>query len=156
MRMTRRFRPVPIAVLATPFPRSAMMVGMETNRFIVGDWMGTQYNIAGTRYDWRLSLWSSGAYQRAVSSHESGRLENGQWTLDEEGRVLLLQPSDNGSTSRWIFEDVTGYEFARTLLVLRSHVLGSRILPILLYRVHPLPGPPIPLDAHGFSSFSEA
>ncbi len=123
---------------------------MENNRPVIGDWKGTIYRIGGERIDWQLSLWRSGDYVRLLSSHTAER-ESGKWELIEDGSVLSLT-TESGENSRWAIRDVTGCEMATTLLVLRWVGLGSRNLPILLYRVHPLPGPPMPLDAHGFDS----
>jgi hypothetical protein len=123
---------------------------MENSRPVIGDWKGTMYHIGGDRTDWQLSLWRSGQYVRTLSSREPKR-EKGVWELIEDGKVLSLTP-DSGESSRWSIRDVTGLEGAATLLVLRWSALASRNLPILLYRIHPLPGPPLPLDAHGFDS----
>lgn len=134
-----------------------MMAGMERKQVIIGDWKGTTYGMSGARADWQLSLYQSGSYSLNVHSSRFPRSENGTWTLVENDAALQFMP-EGGEPSRWVIHDVTKLEFSSTLLVLRRLVMASRNLPILLYRVHPLPGPPSPLDAHGFASspFPEA
>lgn len=125
----------------------------ERKRSVIGDCAGTSYGMSGDRQDWQLSLFRSGSYiRKVISSRRAEIAEEGVWTLAENDSVLLLTPKD-GERSRWTIHDVTGCEFASTLLVLRWLALASRNLPILLYRIHPRHGgPPIPVDAHGFSS----
>jgi hypothetical protein len=119
-------------------------------RSVVGDWKGSLYSIRGQRFDWQLSLWRNGSYCRRVTGAGSQEInETGTWEVTEDGDVLVFNRKD-GHSSRWRMHDLTSLERARTLLVLRHVALASRNLPILLYRIHPLPGPPVPLDAHGF------
>lgn len=119
----------------------------------IGDWLGTSYSMGGERTDWQLSLWRNGRYVRKTRCARAATrdlAEEGNWDLVEDGRVLELEPR-NSEATRWAIGEVTSCEGARTLLVLRFVGLVSRNLPILLYRVHPQPGPPpMPLDAHGF------
>lgn len=137
------------ACVSAALAGSGIIESMGESRSVIGDWMGTLYGMDGRRCDWKLSLWRSGAYCRSIhASDQLAKAERGQWSTEEDRAVLALMP-ESGEPSRWAIRDVTGYEFANTLLVLRPLILGSRVLPILLYRIHPLPGPPIPLDAHG-------
>jgi hypothetical protein len=117
---------------------------VEKDRSLIGDWKGTIYGISGDRWDWQLSLYRNGSYSRKLLSEklpEKNVAEEGSW--DANDSVLTLTPIE-GEPSRWVIHDVTGCERANTLLVLRPLMLGS-----LRCRIHPLPGPPMPLDAHG-------
>jgi hypothetical protein len=133
--------------------------GTHRQRPVIGDWVGSLYSMGGDRWDWRLSLFRNGSYERTAAwAHERESAgppksiisERGTWSIEENHSVLVLAPAD-GAMSHWGIRDVTGCERANTLLVLREAILASRNLPILLYRVHLNPkGPPTPYDAYGF------
>ena len=125
----------------------------QSGRPLIGDWIGSLYGMGGDRWDWELSLFRNGSYERrtaAVRRPDKGVSEKGAWFCEEGNSLLVLRPTE-GKSSRWNIHDVTGLERANTLLVLREAILASRNLPILFYRVHLHPtGPPTPYDAHGF------
>jgi len=108
---------------------------------MVGDWMGSQYDVGGRRYDYRLFLDHDGHYERTIR-REPGykRPDTGRWFHDERENVLRLEsdvPDDVARTSSsWRVLLVRTCEDSNCILVLRLVALASRNLPILLYRVH--------------------
>jgi hypothetical protein len=108
---------------------------------VVGDWMGSMYGINGSRSDLFLFLDRYGRYERTVRMEpDHDRRDTGRWEYEESDRVLELI-SDTPDESdrmcrRWSVLSVTGCEDSNVLLVLRPLILGSRILPVVLYRVH--------------------
>lgn len=75
---------------------------------MVGDWMGSQYDVGGRRYDYRLFLDHDGRYERTVrreSDYE--RRDTGRWFHDEVEGVLRLESdipdeSERTSSSWWV------------------------------------------------------
>ena len=114
---------------------------MLEHRPIIGDWMGSLYTAGGDRREWVLSLSRDGSYRRSTAKSPNGpTLESGTFTYNEESETIDLVPTaEPDKRTTWWVLDVTKCEWANTLLVLRECVLGSRILPILLYRVHNKP-----------------
>lgn len=107
----------------------------------VGDWMGSQYDVAGRRYDYHLFLNNDGRYEQTVRKEPKyERRDTGRWSLDEAKGVLRLEfdtPDDNNETSSsWWVLSVKTCEDSNCLMVLRWIALASRNLPVLLYRVH--------------------
>jgi hypothetical protein len=111
---------------------------------VIGDWMGSLYDISGRRHDCFLFLDHDGRYERTVR-REPGfeRRDTGRWELDDDEHTLRLTsdtPEDPNSweriSSSWRVLSVTGCEESNVMLVLREAVLASRNLPIILYRVH--------------------
>ncbi len=110
---------------------------MQKSRAIKGDWVGSIFDAGGRRFDWVLSLSDEGSYRRQVTTSMELKSENGKWLFDETTEILSLSPEEGaGTKSEWWVLDVTKCERANTMLVLRECILGSRNLPILLYRVH--------------------
>jgi hypothetical protein len=108
---------------------------------MIGDWMGSQYDHAGRRYDYRLFLDHDGHYERTVRRDpDYERCDSGRWFHDEREGVLRLEsgsPSDEDRiSSSWRVLSVHTCETSNCILVLRWLALASRNLPILLYRVH--------------------
>jgi hypothetical protein len=110
---------------------------------MIGDWMGSIYDVGGRRHDIRLFIDHDGRYERTVRSGSAGvqsvdeRREVGCWTAADGEDVLRLQPdAADGQPSRWWVLSVTTCEDSNVLLVLREVILASRNLPILFYRVH--------------------
>ena len=113
-----------------------LSIRASSSRAIRGDWMGSSYWLGGERSDWHLCLRDDGAFASTVTDKSGKTTTNGgKWQTEENERVLVLV-SDNGSESRWVIRDIAGMEGANTLLILRLLILGSRNLPIMLYRVH--------------------
>jgi hypothetical protein len=108
---------------------------------VVGDWMGSQYDVGGRRSDVRLFLDHDGRYERTVRrepNHE--RKDTGRWFYDEAENVLRLESDtpdemDRNSSSWWVLS-VRTCEDSNCILVLRWVALASRNQPFLLYRVH--------------------
>ena len=111
---------------------------------MIGDWMGSLYDISGRRHDCFLFLDHDGRYVRTVRREpEFERRDTGRWEFDDDERTLRLisdTPEDPNSweriSSSWRVLSVTGCEESNVMLVLREAVLASRNLPIVLYRVH--------------------
>jgi hypothetical protein len=108
---------------------------------MIGDWMGSRYDIGGRRWDYHLFLDHDGRYEwmeRREPDYE--HREAGHWEYDEAHKVLQLQPemADESGPRRhaWRVLSVTSCEDSNVLLVLRQAILASRNLPILFYRVH--------------------
>ena len=108
---------------------------------MIGDWMGSQYDIGGRRYDYRLFLDHDGHYERTVwNEPDYERRDTGRWFHDETEDVLRLQSdtpdeTDRISSSWWVLS-VRTCEDSNCILVLRWAGLASRNLPVLFYRVH--------------------
>jgi hypothetical protein len=108
---------------------------------MVGDWMGSIYDVGGRRHDVRMFLDRDGRYEWTECSEPDQQLSQvGHWTLHENETVIELRRDDAGSapvrTRRWAVLSVTSCEESNVLLVLREVILASRNLPILFYRVH--------------------
>jgi hypothetical protein len=114
---------------------------MLEHRAIRGDWMGAIYGASGKCTEWTLSIASDGCYQRILThSDREPENESGTWTFNEESDFLSFTPdSDALKPHNWKVLDFTQCERANTLLILRPLIVGSRILPIVLYRVHHKP-----------------
>jgi hypothetical protein len=108
---------------------------------VVGDWMGSQYDIGGRRIDYRLFLDHDGRYERTVRHDpDTARRDSGRWFHDEAEGVLRLESdapddTDRLSSSWWVLS-VHTCEDSNCILVLRWVALASRNLPVLFYRVH--------------------
>jgi hypothetical protein len=108
---------------------------------VVGDWMGSQYDVGGRRYDYRLFLDHDGRYERTVRREpDYVRKDTGRWFHDEAEGVLRLESdtpedADRMSSSWWVLS-VRTCEDSSCILVLRWVALASRNLPVLFYRVH--------------------
>src|SRR5262245_23486658 len=103
--------------------------------------MGSLYGVDGRRCDLYLFLDHDGRYERAVRMEpDYKRRDAGRWEYEEADRVLQLvsdSPDESDRTSDcWEVLSVTSCEDSNVLLVLRPLILGSRILPLILYRVH--------------------
>ena len=114
---------------------------MSEERAIIGDWMGTLYSMGGRRWDWILSLGAGGSYRRTLTfAPDDPAFDSGTWIYHQESDTLDLIPHGaEVEKSTWWVLDVTKCERVNTLLVLRACVLASRLLPIVLYRVHNKP-----------------
>jgi len=104
---------------------------------MLGDWMGSQYDMGGHRWDYHLFLDDDGRYEwmeRGESDYE--RRDAGRWEYDEAESVLRSEMADeSGPICRaWWVLSVTTCEDSNVLLVLREVILASRNLPILFYR----------------------
>jgi hypothetical protein len=83
---------------------------------VIGDWMGSLYDISGRRHDGFLFLDHDGRYERAVRREpEFERRDTGRWELDDGERTLRLisdTPDDANSwdrmSSSWRVLSVTG------------------------------------------------
>ena len=95
---------------------------------MVGDWMGSIYDVGGR-------------YERTVRTEPNDeRRDTGRWEHDEAENVLRLvfdtpDPWDRRSGG-WSVLSVATCETSNVMLVLHEIILGSRNLPIVLYRVH--------------------
>lgn len=100
--------------------------------------MSSEYDIGGRRYDVHMFLDHDGCYERSVRRDPDYELlDSGRWKFQEADTVLLLMSDDSSrKPSRWSVLSVATCETSNILLVLRPVILGSRILPVLLYRVH--------------------
>lgn len=108
---------------------------------MIGDWMGSQYDIEGRRIDYRLFLDHDGRYERTVHHDpDYERRETGRWFHDIADGVLRLEsdtPDESGRTSAsWWVLSIRTCEESNCILVLRWAALASRNLPVLFYRVH--------------------
>ena len=108
---------------------------------MIGDWMGSQYDVGGRRWDYHLFMDHDGRYERVVRRDpDYERRDTGRWSYIEAANLLLLEydsPDEFGNTSDgWRVLAVKDCEDSNVLLVLRAAILGSRILPIVFYRVH--------------------
>jgi hypothetical protein len=108
---------------------------------VIGDWMGSQYDVGGRCWDYHLFLDHDGRYEWTVRREpDYERQDAGWWEYQEAERVLWLEsetPDESSHRSEgWRVLSVSTCEDSNVLLVLRPMVLGSRILPILFYRVH--------------------
>jgi hypothetical protein len=103
--------------------------------------MGSQYDIGGRRWDHHLFLDHDGRYERVIRREpDYERRDAGRWSYNEAQNLLLLEydrPDEfqKHSDGWWVLA-VKGCEDSNVLLVLRAAILGSRILPIIFYRVH--------------------
>jgi hypothetical protein len=113
----------------------------EGGHAVIGDWMGSQYDVGGRRYDYRLFLDHNGRYERTVRRDpDFEQKDTGRWFHDEADDVLRLESdspdgADPMSSSWWVLS-VRTCEDSNCILVLRCVALASRNLPVLLYRVH--------------------
>jgi hypothetical protein len=108
---------------------------------MIGDWMGSQYDVGGRHYDYRLFLDHDGHYERTERREpDYERMDSGRWFYDEAEAVLRLEsdkPDDNEQTSSsWLVLSVLTCEASNCIMVLRWAGLASRNLPVLFYRVH--------------------
>ena len=108
---------------------------------MIGDWMGSQYDVGGRRWDYHLFMDHDGRYERVIRRDpDYERRDTGRWSYNEATNLLELDydsPDEFGKTSDgWRVLAVKGCEDSNVLLVLRAAILGSRILPIVFYRVH--------------------
>jgi hypothetical protein len=108
---------------------------------VVGNWMASQYDIGGRRYDYRLFLDHDGRYERTVRREPNyERRDTGRWFHDATEGVLRLESdslddNDRMSSSWWVLS-VRTCEDSNCIMVLRWVALASRNLPVLFYRVH--------------------
>lgn len=108
---------------------------------VIGDWMGSIYDIGGRRWDHHLFLDHDSRYERLVRREpDYERRDRGRWEYDEaESAIRLISDSpdeDDRMSGGWRVLSVSTCEESNVLLVLREIVLASRNLPILFYRVH--------------------
>jgi hypothetical protein len=106
---------------------------------MIGDWMGSEYDMTGCRRDTNLFLDRDGRYERQRRS-ESGYAQSdaGRWEHDTTENTLRLTPdtaSENDFYEYWVLS-VERCERSNVILVLRPAILASRNLPMILYRVH--------------------
>jgi hypothetical protein len=108
---------------------------------MIGDWMGSIYDVGGRRWDYCLFLDHDGRYER-TARRDPGyeRCDAGSWKFDETEKVLRLNSDTPDESDRnsagWSVLSVSTCETSNVLLVLREIVLASRNLPIIFYRVH--------------------
>src|SRR5262245_43379301 len=104
--------------------------------------MGAIYAVGGQRFEWRLFLDHNGRYERTIRQEPAFQCSDmGRWEYDETENLLQLLPDnldekDHRMGRRWRILSVNSCEDSNVMLVLREAILGSRNLPILLYRVH--------------------
>ena len=68
---------------------------------MIGDWMGSQYDAGGRRYDYRLFLDYDGRYERTVRREpDFERKDTGRWFHDEAENVLRLESDTPDDTDR--------------------------------------------------------
>jgi hypothetical protein len=108
---------------------------------MIGDWMGSIYDVGGRRWDHHLFLDHDGRYERVVRREpDYERRDAGRWEYQEAEQLLRLEPDTPDESGRapgvWRVLAVTTCEDSNVLLVLREVILASRNLPILFYRVH--------------------
>ena len=127
--------------MAGPAPINPLTSSAREGIAVVGDWMASQYDSTGRRYDYRLFLDHDGRYERTVRREpDYERKDAGSWFHDEMEGVLRLESdtpddTDRMSSSWWVLS-VRTCEDSNCILVLRWVALASRNLPVLLYRVH--------------------
>src|SRR5438094_5606704 len=108
---------------------------------LIGDWMGSQYDVGGRRWDSHLFLDHDGRYDRVIRREpDYERRDTGRWSYNEAENLLLLEYDspdefERASEGWWVLA-VKGCEDSNVLLVLRAAILASRNLPIVFYRVH--------------------
>lgn len=117
------------------------MEEMCVRSLCVGDWMGSQYDVGGRRYDYHLFLNHDGRYERTVRREpDFEQRDIGRWSHAEaEGFIRLdydTPDESNQTSSSWWVLSVTTCEDSNCLMVLRWVGLASRNLPVLFYRVH--------------------
>jgi hypothetical protein len=105
---------------------------------MVGDWMGSTYDVGGRRWDFHFFLDHDGRYERFVRREPDFELrDKGKWEYQEAENLFQIQPDSpddsNKEFRRWRVLSVNGCETSNVLLVLRE---ASRNLPIVFYRVH--------------------
>jgi hypothetical protein len=103
--------------------------------------MGSQYDVGGRRFDFRLFFDHDGHYERTVRREpDYERRDTGRWFHDEAEGVLRLESDTPDETDRmsssWRVLSVRTCEDSNCILVLRWVALASRNLPVMLYRVH--------------------
>ena len=108
---------------------------------MVGDWMGSQYDVGGRRWDFHLFLDHDSRYERVIRREpDYERRDTGRWSYNEAENLLSLEydsPDEFDKTcDGWRVLAVRGCEDSNVLLVLRAAIIGSRVLPIVFYRVH--------------------
>lgn len=108
---------------------------------MIGDWMGSLYDTRGQRFDYRLFLDHDGSFEQTVRREpDYEKRIKGRWFHDEAQGVLRLEsdaPAESEEkTAQWWVLSVRTCEDSNCILVLRLMILGSRNLPVLLYRVH--------------------
>jgi hypothetical protein len=108
---------------------------------VVGDWMGSIYDVGGRRWDFHLFLDHNGRYERTVRGEPGLEIrDSGTWEHREAENLLQLEPDAPDESNKdfrlWRVLAVKGCEDSNVLLVLRQAILASRNLPIIFYRVH--------------------
>lgn len=103
--------------------------------------MGSQYDVGGRRYDYRLFIDLDGHYERTVRRDpDYERRDTGRWFLDEAEGLLRLESDAPDETdlvsSSWRVLSVRTCDDSNCILVLQWAALASRNLPVLFYRVH--------------------
>jgi hypothetical protein len=108
---------------------------------MVGDWMGSTYDVSGRRWDFHFFLDHDGRYERTVRREPDFELrDKGKWEHHEAENLLQLEPDAPDDSNQcfhgWRVLSINGCEDSNVLLVLRQAILASRNLPIIFYRVH--------------------
>ena len=108
---------------------------------MVGDWMGSTYDLSGQRWDFHFFLDHDGRYERTVCREPDFDLrDNGKWEYQKAENLLQFEPQSRDESNRdfraWRVLSVNGCEDSNVLLVVREAILASRNLPIVFYRVH--------------------
>lgn len=107
---------------------------------MIGDWMGSIYDVGGRRWDFHLFLDHDGRFERSVRREpDYERRDAGNWAYEATENLLRLEAAGNEEDQefyRWRVLSVTTCEDSNVLLVLREAILASRNLPIVFYRVH--------------------
>ena len=59
---------------------------------LIGDWMGSQYDVGGRRWDSHLFLDHDGRYDRVIRREpDYERRDTGRWSYNEAENLLLLE-----------------------------------------------------------------
>jgi hypothetical protein len=108
---------------------------------MIGDWMGSEYDIEGRRFDHHLFQDHDGHFEWSVRGEpDYERRDEGRWEYHEAVNLLELQSKMAAEPSPmcrgWRVLSVTTCEGSNVLLILRRAILASRNLPIIFYRVH--------------------
>src|SRR5271155_2777346 len=117
--------------------RSHFLSQLNARRLsLIGDWMGSQYDVGGRRWDHHLFMDHDGRYARVIRREpDYERRDAGRWSYNEAENLLLLEydsPDEfEKSSEGWRVLAVTSCEDSNVLLVLRAAILASRNLPIM-------------------------
>ncbi len=103
--------------------------------------MASAYLPDGRRIDHHLSLHGDGNFIWSLrGSSDKVQVTRGRWSHDQIENVLFfdpgIAPEPDPQPERWRVLAIRGLEEANEFMLLRQVAIGTRILPIVFYRVH--------------------